>query len=111
MKGNYIRDYIFSLDNSSVVIYYRDMKTQQTLIGIQDEFVETVNAGIARWSHARKHYSGDLGGHANRIYSGAHRVATKKLERLGFSKDQIHIALKDAWDMASLIRYAEGSDE
>jgi len=94
------------------------MKTTQTqtpkatgLIGIQDEYVETVNAGIARWSHARKHYSGDLGGHANRIASGAHRVATKKLAKLGFSKEQIRIVLKDAWDMASLIRHAEGSDE
>jgi len=42
--GNYIHDF---------------MDTTQTpkatgLIGIQDEYVETVNAGIARWSHARK---------------------------------------------------------
>ena len=87
------------------------MNKAHGLIGIQDEFVETVNAGIARWSHARKHYSGDLGGHANRVYSGAHRVASKKLAKLGFSKQQIHVLLKDAWDMACLIRHADDSDE
>ncbi len=91
------------------------MRTQTAkatgLIGIQDEYVETINIGIARWSHARKHYNGDLGGHANRIASGAHRVAAKKLTKLGFSKEQIRIVLKDAWDMASLIRHADGSDE
>jgi hypothetical protein len=81
------------------------------LIGIQDEYVETVNAGIARWSHARKRYSGDLGGHAGRIAQGAYTVASKKLAKLGFSKDQIRIVLRDAWEMASLIRNAEGSDE
>ena len=94
------------------------MKTTQTqtpkatgLIGIQDEYVETVNAGIDRWSHARKRHAWDLGGHANRIAHGAHTVAEKKLLKLGFSKEQIRIVLKDAWDMASLIRHAEGSDE
>ena len=82
-------------------------RSTQTLIGIQDEYVETVNAGIARWSHARKHYSGDLGGHANRVANGARRVATKKLTKLGFSKEQGDVVLKDAWEMASLIRHAE----
>jgi len=54
-----------------------------------------------------KSYPGDLGGHANRIVSGAHRVAEKKLVKLGFSKEEIRVVLKDAWDMASLIRHAE----
>ncbi len=85
--------------------------SQFGLIGIQDEYVETVNAGIARWSHARKSYPGDLGGHANRIASGAWRVAARKLRRWGFSEPQIRVALKDAWDMASLIRHSEDSDE
>ena len=77
------------------------------LIGIQDEYVETLNAGIARWAHARKAYKGDLGGHANRIAHGAYRVASKKLEKIGFSKEQIRIVLKDAWDVADLIRHSE----
>jgi hypothetical protein len=85
------------------------MTTQKirTLIGIQDEYIERLNAGIARWSHARQHYSGDLGGHANRVAKGARRLALKKLTKLGFSAEQVNAALKDAWEMASLIRHAE----
>jgi len=83
----------------------------ETLIGIQQQYIDTVNAGIARWAHARKHYNGDLGGHANRIAGGAHRTAKKKLLRIGFTEDQVRAALKDAWDMASLLRHAERNDE
>jgi hypothetical protein len=77
------------------------------LIGIQEEYVETVNAGIARWGHCRKSYQGDLGGHANRISCGAYRLAAKKLMKLGFTQEQIRVVLKDAWDMASLVRHSD----
>jgi hypothetical protein len=83
------------------------MKRNNTLIGIQDEYVETVNAGIARWGHCRKAYAGDLGGHANRIAGGAARAARKRLAALGFTTEQIALALQDARDMAALIRRAK----
>lgn len=109
----------FSVDNHTGIRYCLNMNTTPKsevknttpkatgLIGIQDEYVETVNAGIARWSHRRKRDGWDLGGHANRILHGAHRVAAKKLTKLGFTQEQIRVVLKDAWEMAALIRHAE----
>lgn len=73
----------------------------KTLIEIQDEYIETINAGIERWSH-RKH-----GGHANRIARGARTVATKQLVKWGFDEKQINQILKDARDVAALTRNAE----
>lgn len=75
------------------------MKT--TLIGIQEEYIETLNAGLARWSHRKG------GGHSHRIARGARHVAEKKLARLGFTDQQISQAIKDARDMAELERNSD----
>lgn len=73
----------------------------ETLIGIQDKYVETLNAGIARWAHRRN------GGHTSRISRGARHAAEKGLRRLGFTDGkQIDQIIQDARDMASLIRNA-----
>lgn len=72
-----------------------------TLIGIQEAYIETINAGIARWSHRRD------GGHTGRIWRGARRKAENALRRLGFTDRQIASAIKDANDMAALERTAE----
>jgi hypothetical protein len=78
------------------------MKTQNTLITIQDEYIETINLGIERWSHRKD------GGHASRIARGARTVATKRLNRIGFTDQrQIDQILRDARDMAALIRNSE----
>jgi hypothetical protein len=72
----------------------------KTLIGIQDEYVETVNAAISRWSHRRD------GGHSSRTRRAARRKAEKALGRLQFTEAQIAAAIKDARDMAELERNA-----
>ena len=72
-----------------------------TLTQIQEQYIETVNAGIARWSHRKN------GGHADRVRRGAFHQAEKQLNRLGFNQDQIKQAIKDARDMAELERNAE----
>lgn len=78
------------------------MKRQKTLIEIQDEYIETINLGIERWSHRKD------GGHVNRIARGARTVATKQLTSLGFTDTkQIDQILKDAREMAALIRHSE----
>lgn len=73
----------------------------ETLIGIQDEYVETLNAGIARWAHRKD------GGHSHRIARGARHLAEKKLRRLGFNEKQIGEAIQQARDVASLVRNAD----
>lgn len=72
----------------------------KTLIQIQDQYIETVNAGIARWSHRKD------GGHSRRISRGARHAAEKDLRSLGFTSQQIDQAIKDARDMAELERHA-----
>lgn len=72
-----------------------------TLIQIQDHYIETLNAGIARWSHRKD------GGHASRISRGAYHKAEKQLLRLGLTQEQVKQSIKDARDMAELERNAE----
>jgi len=71
------------------------------LIGLQDEYIETVNSGIDRWAHRRD------GGHARRIQRGANRRIRAKLAKLGFSPEEAEYALNQAREMAELIRIAE----
>lgn len=74
----------------------------QTLIGIQQEYIETLNAGIARWSHRK------LGGHSSRISRGARHTAEKQLRKLGFAdQKQIDQIVRDARDVAELERNAD----
>jgi hypothetical protein len=81
-----------------------------TLIGIQEEYIETVNAGIARWSH-RKGTPGlgtGVGGHADRISRGARHKAEGQLRRIGYAdQKQIDQIIADARDMAALERLAQ----
>ena len=74
------------------------------LIGLQEEYIDTVNSGIDRWAHRRD------GGHARRIQRGANRRIRAKLARLGFSEAEAEYALQQARDMAELIRIAEHGD-
>ncbi|MCI0561929.1 MAG: hypothetical protein MN733_25870 [Nitrososphaera sp.] len=84
------------------------MKQTQTLIGIQQEYIETVNAGIARWSHRPKGHYEIGGGHTGRIARGARNKAEKALRQLGYTdQKQIEAAIKDARDMAELERMAD----
>jgi hypothetical protein len=77
------------------------MTNKQTLIGIQEEYIETLNAGIARWSHRKD------GGHSQRISRGARHTAEKSLRKLGYTDDkQIAQVIQDARDMATLKRNA-----
>jgi hypothetical protein len=75
--------------------------TQMTLIQVQEQYIETVNAGIARWSHRKN------GGHADRVRRGAFHLAEKQLAKLRFTQEQIAQAIKDARDIAELERNAE----
>lgn len=77
------------------------MKTQKTLIGIQDAYIATVNAGRSRWQHRKN------GGHFGRIRGGAWRQAALQLKGLGFSDSQITAAMRDADDVAKLQFAAE----
>jgi hypothetical protein len=75
------------------------MKNTQTLIGIQEEYIETLNAGMARWSHRKD------GGHSHRIARGARHAAEKQLRKIGFTDEkQIAQVIQDARDMATLER-------
>ncbi len=73
-----------------------------SIISIQQQYIETVNAGHARWSHRPD------GGHIGRIQRGAWRRADKALRKLGFDVQQdIDGIIGQARDMAVLERNAE----
>jgi hypothetical protein len=70
-----------------------------TLIAVQDQYVEAINSGFARWSDK---------GHFPRISRGARHTAEKQLRRIGFTDEkQIRQVIKDAFEMAALIRNAD----
>lgn len=73
----------------------------RTLIGIQQQYIDTINAGMARWAHRTG------GGHSARIARGARRELRRELRGLGFTDEQITRALDDARDMAALQRRVE----
>lgn len=80
-------------------------KAPKSLIQVQQEYVDTLNAGIERWSHRKG------GGHASRISRGARRAAEKDLRKLGYTdQKQIDQIIQDARDMASLERIAHVID-
>jgi hypothetical protein len=72
-----------------------------TLIGIQEQYIETLNAGLARWAHRKD------GGHSSRISRGARHAAEKQLRKLGFTDQEIPQLIQDARDMAALERNAD----
>lgn len=81
----------------------------KNLIAIQDEFVSTVNAGHARWSH-RKGFEWQkdrIGGHYARIYRGAQNRAHKDLAKWGFTVEQRAEIIRQAHEVAVLERNAE----
>jgi hypothetical protein len=70
-----------------------DQYVIETIVAfLQQEYIDTVNAGIARWSHARR-------GHAT-------RKLKKELKKLGFDDASCLIAVQDARDVAKLERNA-----
>lgn len=74
----------------------------KTLIAIQEEYIETVNSGIERWSHRKG------GGHMRRISRGAHHKAEAALRKIGYvSQDQIDSVIKQAREMAELERICQ----
>jgi hypothetical protein len=75
--------------------------THMTLIQVQEQYIETVNVGLARWAHRKD------GGHSSRIRRGAYHKAEKQLTSLGFTQAQVEQVIKDARDMAELERNAE----
>ena len=72
----------------------------KTLMQIQQEYMETVSAGMDRWSHRRD------GGHSGRIRGGAFRKAYKSLARFGFTDKQARQIIQDAHDVMMLERAA-----
>lgn len=82
-------------------------RIQPSTMQLVDIFCETVNAGIARWSHRPKSQWQVSGGHGNRIYGGVVRKLETGLKRNGYTPDQIKIAVQDAKDLAKLQRDAE----
>lgn len=73
----------------------------KTLIDVQEQYIETVNAGMARWAHRKD------GGHSGRILRGARHDAEKALRKLGYTDQQIPQLITDARDMATLERNAD----
>ena len=74
----------------------------QTIVSIQQQYIDTVNAGHARWSHRPN------GGHIRRIQRGAWNRAATALRKLGYT-DQSDIAgiISQARDVAELERNAD----
>ncbi len=81
----------------------------KTLIGIQDEYIQSVLAGVARWSHrkAPRWSSYRYGGHFSRIVRGAHSKASGDLARIGFVGEAAEQVIAQAYDMARLEMDAE----
>ena len=71
----------------------------QTIISIQQQYIDTVNAGHARWSHRPN------GGHIRRIQRGAWSRADTALRKLGFTEQsEISGIIAQARDIAELER-------
>lgn len=70
----------------------------KTIIQIQQEYMDTVSAGIDRWSHRRD------GGHSGRIRAGAWRRAHKALTALGFNDAQARDQIKQTHEVMELER-------
>ena len=80
----------------------------KTLIGIQDEYIQTVIAGASRWEHRKCAWDANRpGGHFTRIRRGAHTRAMKSLKALGFADEPAERIIKDAMDVAKLEMNAE----
>jgi hypothetical protein len=74
-----------------------------TLIAVQSEYGERLNAARLRWGHCKGTAYQVCGGHYNRIARKAGYDAERQLRRLGYSDPrQIAQVLKDARDMAEL---------
>jgi hypothetical protein len=76
-------------------------RCSDTLVSVQDRYIETVLSAKNRWSHRKD------GGHAGRARRAAARKAHKSLLSMGFSDMQACHAIKDAHDMVILELNAE----
>lgn len=70
----------------------------KSLITLQDEYIARVNAAHAKWAHTR------YGGHIHRTLRAAHRALFDALQSAGYSDKQTLQAIRDAREMAQLIR-------
>lgn len=76
----------------------------RNIIQIQEEYMETVNGGMDRWSHHRD------GGHAGRIRSAAHKKALSAFLKIGFDPQVAEKMVRDAHDLLLLERAGVDDD-
>ncbi len=76
------------------------MASRRGLVSIQTDYMETVSAGMDRWSHRRD------GGHAGRIQHGAWRRAYKSLIAWQYTDEQARRIIADAHEQMMLERAA-----
>jgi hypothetical protein len=69
---------------------------KQNIQQIVDEYVETVNAARARWSHRKG------GGQSGRTIGAAMKTLRTKVARWGYNETQTRQVLSDARDIAAL---------
>lgn len=82
----------------------------KSITQIQEAYIDTVNAGRARWGHRPgiKGIADGVGGHMARIYRGARRAAEREFAKHNcWTPEQVNIMIQDAKDMAELQRKAE----
>ena len=79
----------------------------KTLIGVQQDYIDTVNSAVDRWAHRPKPAYQLAGGHAHRTIWRAHQTLEAELVKLGVTdKAQIRQIIKDAADVAEMERLA-----
>ncbi len=76
------------------------MASRRGLIRIQTDYIDTVSAGMDRWSHRRD------GGHSGRIREGAWRRAYKSLIAWQYTDEQARRIIADAHEQMMLERAA-----
>lgn len=72
------------------------MGSMETIISIQDKYIDTVRGGLLRWQHRPN------GGHVSRIRRGAHKRAYTALWKLGYHDNTIKAIIQDAKDVLAL---------
>jgi hypothetical protein len=79
-----------------------------TVIEIQDRYIERINVAWSRWEHRRRPGDYNNFGHFGRARRASNRQAAKDLRKLGYTDEKIIGAIiKDAWDVADLQRNTE----
>lgn len=82
----------------------------KTLISVQDNYTAKIVSSYSKWAHREKQTrkAGSYGvGHTSRVKHAAVKQAHAELAKLGLTKAQADIAIKDAHDMALLEIHCE----